>query len=172
MLITFEGIAPQIHPEAYVHSSAQVIGDVHMGAQSSAWFNTVIRGDVHYIRIGERTSIQDNSTVHVTGGLHPTLIGDDVTVGHGVILHGCAVGNRCLVGIGSIILDRCKIGDDCIIASGSLLTPGTIVEPGMLVRGHPAKTVRSLRSVERAQLLESARKYIDNVKRYRSQGIE
>jgi carbonic anhydrase/acetyltransferase-like protein (isoleucine patch superfamily) len=171
MLISHNGISPRVDPTAYVQSSARVIGDVRIGAQSSVWFNVVVRGDVFHVRIGARTNIQDNATVHVTGGRFPTLVGDDVTVGHGVILHGCTVGSRVLVGIGAIVLDRCEIGDDCLIGAGALLTPGTVIESGNLVLGSPAKAVRKLKSEELDLLRQSARNYVDNARRYREQGI-
>lgn len=171
MLIVHNGVAPRIAPSAYVQASAQVIGDVHLGAESSVWFNAVLRGDVFHIRIGARTSIQDNSTVHVTTGRHATLIGDDVTVGHNVVLHGCTVGDRCLIGIGAIVLDRCVVGNDCLVGAGALLTPGTVVPPGHLVLGRPAAVVRPLTDAERAGVLQSARGYVETAARYRAQGI-
>ncbi len=171
MVIELDGVRPQVDPSAYVQASAQVIGDVHLGAQSSVWFNAVIRGDVFHIRIGARTSIQDNATVHVTGGRHATIVGDDVTVGHGAILHGCTIGNRCLIGIGAIVLDRCVIADDCMIGAGALVTPGTVTEPGYLLLGSPAKPVRPLTEAERLHLLHSALGYVANAARYRAQGI-
>lgn len=171
VLIAHNGIAPTIDATAYVQASAQVIGDVHLGAESSVWFNAVVRGDVFHIRVGARTSIQDNSTVHVTTGRHPTLVGDDVTVGHNVVLHGCTVGNRCLIGIGAIVLDRCVIEDDCIVGAGSLLTPGTVIPAGHLALGRPARPVRPLTADERTHVLQSARGYVANAARYRAQGI-
>ena len=171
MLIAYEGLLPCVDPLAYVQASAQVIGDVHLGAESSVWFNAVLRGDGFHIRVGARTSIQDNSTVHVTTGRQPTLIGDDVTVGHNVVLHGCVVGHRCLIGIGAIVLDRCTIGDDCIVGAGSLLTPGTEIPPGHLAFGRPATVIRPLTDAERAHVLQSARNYVVNAARYRAQGI-
>jgi carbonic anhydrase/acetyltransferase-like protein (isoleucine patch superfamily) len=171
VLIALNGVTPEVHPTAYVHSSAQVIGDVHIGEESSLWFNVVARGDVYHIRIGARTNIQDNSTLHVTAGQWPTIIGDEVTVGHGVILHGCTVGNRCLIGIGAVVLDRCRIGEDCMVGAGALLTPGTVVEPGHLMLGSPARAARRLRPEELDQLRQSAEDYVENARRYRSQGI-
>jgi carbonic anhydrase/acetyltransferase-like protein (isoleucine patch superfamily) len=171
MLIRHDGIAPRIDPSAYVHSSAQVIGDVHIGAQSSVWFNAVIRGDVYHVRIGARTNVQDNSTIHVTTNCWATTVGDDVTIGHNVVLHGCAIGNRCLVGIGAIVLDGCEIGDDCIVAAGSVVTPGTKVEAGQLLLGSPARAVRRLEESELEHLLASAGNYVANAERYRRQGI-
>ena len=171
MLISYQGRAPQIDLTAYVHQSAQLVGDVLIGAQSSVWFNVVIRGDVYPIRIGARTNIQDNSTVHVTGGRWETIVGDDVTVGHAVVLHGCRIGNRCLVGIGAIVLDGVEIADDCLIAAGSLITPGTKVPPETLVMGSPAKVVRSLHADELAHLKESAMNYVAHAASYRIQQI-
>jgi carbonic anhydrase/acetyltransferase-like protein (isoleucine patch superfamily) len=171
MLIAFRDVVPVIDPTAYIHSSAHVIGDVHVGAHSSVWFHAVVRGDVHHIRIGARTNIQDNATVHVTRERHPTIVGDDVTVGHNAVLHGCAVGHRCLIGIGAIVLDRCVIGEDCLIGAGALLTPGTTVAPGHLVIGSPARIARPLSDAEREHLRESAAGYVTNAARYRAQGI-
>ena len=171
MLIPHNAISPHVDPTAYVQSSARVIGDVSIGAQSSVWFNVVVRGDVFHVRIGARTNIQDNSTVHVTHGQFATIVGDDVTIGHGVILHGCTVGSRVLVGIGAIVLDRCEIGDDCLVGAGALLTPGTRIEPGHLVLGSPARAVRKLKTEELEHLRQSARNYVDNAARYRDQGI-
>jgi carbonic anhydrase/acetyltransferase-like protein (isoleucine patch superfamily) len=171
MLISLDGVAPRVDPSAYVQSTARVIGDVEIGAESSVWFHTVVRGDVHNIRIGARSNVQDNSTVHVTSGRFPTLIGDDVTIGHGVILHGCTIGDRCLIGIGAIVLDRCEIGPEAMVGAGALLAPGTVVPAGMLALGNPAKVVRPLRDAERAHLIASARNYVANAARYRDQRI-
>lgn len=172
MLLPFNGIAPQIDLTAYVQSSARVIGDIHLGAQASVWFNVVVRADVHHVRIGNRTNIQDNSTIHVTGGVWPTVVGEEVTVGHGVILHGCTIGSRCLVGIGAIVLDGCEIGDECLIGAGALLTPGTKVAPGHLLLGSPAKIVRKLKPAERDHIRQSAQNYVDRATQYRMQGIQ
>ena len=171
MLIAYEGLLPRIDPTAYVQASAQVIGDVHLGAESSVWFNAVLRGDGFHIRVGARSNIQDNSTVHVTTGRQPTLVGDDVTIAHNVVLHGCVVGHRCLIGIGTIVLDRCAIGDDCIVGAGSLLVPGTMIPAGHLALGRPAKVVRPLIDADRTHVLQSARNYVVNAARYRAQRI-
>jgi carbonic anhydrase/acetyltransferase-like protein (isoleucine patch superfamily) len=172
MLLPFNGTAPQIDPTAYVQSSARVIGDVHLGAHASIWFQTVVRADVHHIRIGSRSNIQDSSTIHVTSGVWPTIVGDDVTVGHGVILHGCTIGNRCLVGIGAIVLDGCVIGDECLIGAGALLTPGTKIAAGHLVLGSPAKVVRKLKPAEREHIRQSAQNYVERAMQYRQQAIQ
>jgi carbonic anhydrase/acetyltransferase-like protein (isoleucine patch superfamily) len=162
MIITYADHTPHIDPSAYVQASAQVIGDVEIGAHSSVWFNVVIRGDIYPIRIGARTNIQDNATIHVTGGRWATAIGDDVTVGHGVILHGCQVADRCLIGIGAIVLDGARIEADCLIAAGSLVAPGRRIPAGHLAKGSPAKVVRPLRPDEFAHLKQSAANYVEH----------
>jgi len=171
MVIALPGAAPRIDPTAYIHSSAHVIGDVHVGAESSVWFHTVVRGDVHSVRIGQRTNIQDNATVHVTRDRHATVIGDEVTVGHNAVVHGCTIGNRCLIGIAAVVLDGCVIGDDCLIGAGALLTPGTTMPAGQLVLGCPARVVRPLTDAERHSLIQSAANYVANAARYRTAGI-
>jgi carbonic anhydrase/acetyltransferase-like protein (isoleucine patch superfamily) len=168
MLIGLDGMRPRLAASAWVQASAQVIGDVHLGAESSVWFNAVLRGDGFPIRVGAGSNIQDNSTVHVATGRHGTAIGAHVTVGHQVVLHGCTIGDRCLIGIGSIVLDRCTIGDDCIIGAGSLLTPGTVIPPGHLALGRPAKVVRPVTDAERAHIVQSAANYVLNAARYRA----
>ena len=172
MLIALNGLSPTVDPSAYVHSSATVIGDVAVGPESSLWFNVVVRGDVHRIRIGARTNLQDQVTVHVTGGRWATEIGDEVTVAHGVILHGCCVRDRCLIGIGAIVLDGVEIEADCLIGAGSLVTPGTKIPSRSLVMGSPAKVVRPLREEEIAHLRQSAANYVEHAATYRAQGIE
>src|SRR3954468_10817275 len=117
MLRTFRGILPSVDPSAYVDQSAQVIGDVHLGAESSVWMNLVIRGGVNAIRIGARTNVQDGTVVHVQSGTHPTTIGDEVTIGHGAIVHGCVVEDRCLIGMGAILLNGVKVGSESIVAA-------------------------------------------------------
>ncbi|WP_338866316.1 gamma carbonic anhydrase family protein [Myxococcus stipitatus] len=167
-LRAFRGVSPRVHPSCFVDDSAQVVGDVELGEDSSIWLNTVMRGDVNPIRVGKRTNIQDLSLVHVTGGRSHTVIGDDVTVGHHVVLHGCLVGNRVLVGMGSILLDDVEVGDDCLIGAGTLLTPGTKIPPGSLVLGSPGKVKRPLTDDERAFLLMSAHHYVEMASEYRA----
>lgn len=163
MLRPFRSIFPTVDSSAYVDQSAQVIGDVHIGAESSVWMNVVIRGDVHYIRIGARTNVQDGTIVHVMRDTHPTVIGDDVTIGHAAVVHGSAIEDRCLVGMGAILLNGCRIGTGSIVAAGSLLPEGTIVPPGSLVMGMPARVLRRLTAEETA----SIKWYADNYVRYR-----
>ena len=157
---SFRGLTPSIPQSCFVDSSAQLIGDVVLGEDASVWFNCVLRGDVNPIRIGARTNIQDLSLIHVLSHRFGTTIGEDVTVGHHVVLHGCTVGNRVLVGMGAILLDGVEVGDDCIIAAGALLTPGTKIPAGSLVLGSPAKVKRPLTDAEKDTLVESARNYV------------
>lgn len=157
----FKGSSPRIHPSCFIETSAQVIGDVEIGEQSSVWFNTVVRGDVNRIRIGRRTNVQDLCMVHVLKDRHATTIGDEVTVGHHVVLHGCTVGNRVLVGMGAVLMDGAQVGDECIIAAGALLTPGTQIPPGMLAVGSPARPKRPLTTDEREWLSRSAANYVE-----------
>jgi len=171
MIVPFNGVTPRIDATAYVHGSAHVIGDVEIGSEASVWFNAVLRGDVHRIRIGARTNLQDQSTVHVTSGRWPTIVGDEVTVAHGVILHGCTVGDRCLVGIGAVVLDGAELEPDCMIAAGSLVAPRTKIPAGHLAMGSPAKVARPLRPEELAHLRQSAANYVGYAATYRAQGI-
>jgi len=163
----FRGATPRLHPSAFVADGAQVIGNVEIGEESSVWYNTVLRGDVNTITIGARTNIQDLSVVHVEKGTHPTRIGDDVTVGHHVVVHGCTIGNRVLVGIGTIVLNGVVIEDDAFVAAGTLLTPGTRVPSGSMVMGSPGKVKRPLTDAERVGLLASAAGYVLNAKLHR-----
>src|SRR5215467_13098333 len=129
MLKAFKGMIPRVAESAFVEESAQLIGDVRISEHSSVWFNCVLRGDVNHIDIGEYSNIQDGSVVHVNSGKLATTVGNYVTVGHSVVLHGCAVRDRCLIGIGSILLDDVTIGEDSLVAAGSLVTPGTVIPP-------------------------------------------
>jgi carbonic anhydrase/acetyltransferase-like protein (isoleucine patch superfamily) len=160
MLRTFRGIGPAVDPSAYVDESAQVIGDVHIGAESSVWMNVVIRGDVHGIRIGARTNVQDGTVVHVQTGTHPTTIGDEVTIGHGAIVHGCTIEDRCLIGMGTILLNGVRVGTESIVAAGSLLPEGFQVPPRSLVMGSPAKVRRPLLDDEVALIGGYASSYV------------
>ena len=138
----YRGKHPQIAGSAYIDESAVVIGDVVIGEDSSVWPCAVIRGDVHFIRIGARTNIQDGSVLHVMKDICPLVLGDNVTVGHAVTLHGCTIESRCLVGMGSVILNNAKIGEGSIVAAGTLIPEGMVVPPGSLVMGHPGKVRR------------------------------
>lgn len=149
-----------VDPSAYIDDSAQIVGDVVIGAESSAWMNVVVRGDVNVIRIGARTNVQDNVVVHVMHDTHPTRIGDDVTIGHGALVHGCTIHDRVLVGMGSILLNGAVVGEDSIVAAGALVTEGTVIPPRSMVMGSPAKVRRPLSDAEVASILEYARNYV------------
>lgn len=163
---------PRLAEGAYVDEQACVIGDVHLGIDASVWPFAAVRGDVNRIRIGARTNVQDNSVLHVThdGPYSPggadLVIGEDVTIGHGVILHACHIGNRVLVGMGSIVLDRVEIADDVFIAAGSLVTPGKKLQSGWLYAGQPAKPLRELKPDELENLRYSATHYVRVKNRY------
>ena len=169
MIRPFRGVHPQIHDSAFVEESAQVIGDVHVGEESSIWFNAVVRGDIHHIRLGNRTNIQDNSVIHVRDGSHATIIEDEVTVGHSVTLHGCYIEKGSLIGIGSIVLDDVRIGSHSIVAAGALVSPGTVVPPRSLVMGLPAKVKRILTDEEVAGLDVFWKNYVKYSRVYREE---
>jgi carbonic anhydrase/acetyltransferase-like protein (isoleucine patch superfamily) len=160
MLRPYRGRRPAVHPTAFVDESAQVIGDVEIGPESSVWMNAVIRGDVNSIRIGRRTNVQDGTVIHVMHQTHSTTVGDDVTIGHGAIVHGCTVGSRVLVGMGAILLNGSTIGEDTIVAAGSLVTEDMTVPARSLVMGSPARVRRILTDDEVKFVLESAGNYV------------
>lgn len=166
MLKPYKGKWPSLGEGVFIEESAQVVGDVSIGKDSSIWFNAVVRGDVHHIKIGERTNVQDNCTLHVTKDTYPLIIGDDITIGHNVVLHGCTVKDRCLIGMGAIVLDNAEIGEDSIVGAGALVTEGMKVPPGSLVLGIPAKVARELKPEEKARIKKSALNYIEYSKNY------
>jgi len=170
MLMAYKGIRPVIHETVFIVDSAIVIGDVEIGEHSSIWFNAVVRGDVNYIRIGSRTNVQDNSSLHVTNGTHPLIIGSEVTIGHNVTLHGCTVKDRCLIGMGAILLDGSVIGEDSIIGAGTLVKEGMVVPPRSLVVGLPGRVARELTAEEVARIKKSAANYIEYASDYTEQG--
>lgn len=157
---------PNIGEGVFLAETAAVIGDVVIGDRSSIWYSTVLRGDVFHIRIGSETSIQDNSVVHVTSGQHATIVGDRVTVGHSVTLHGCTVADECIIGMGSVVLDRARIGTRCIVGAGALVTPGTEIPEGHLAVGAPARVKRKLTDAELAWIRTSADHYVNLSARY------
>ena len=160
MLRTFRGIQPTVDPTAYVDVSAQVIGDVHIGRESSVWMNVVVRGDVNTIRIGARTNVQDGSVLHGQTGTHPVSVGDEVTIGHGAIVHGCTIEDRCLIGMGAILLNGVRVGAESIVAAGSLLPENFQVPPRSLVMGSPAKVRRTLLDAQIAAIRRYAANYV------------
>ena len=160
MLRPCRGVRPRVAPSAFIDDSAQVIGDVEIGEESSVWMCAVLRGDVHWIRIGRRTNIQDGAIVHAMTGTHPTSIGDNVTVGHGAVIHGCTVEAQCLVGIGAILLNGSHVGSGSIVAAGTLITEGMKVPPKSLVMGSPGKVKRLLTHAEVAEIQQYADRYV------------
>jgi carbonic anhydrase/acetyltransferase-like protein (isoleucine patch superfamily) len=166
MIRPFRGIHPQIHPTAFIADSAQVIGDVHVGEQASIWFSTVVRGDMFYIRIGDRTNVQDNCVLHTRTGEKPMILEAEVTVGHSVTLHGCYVEHGSLIGIGSIVLDDVRVGAQSLVAAGSLISPGTIIPPRSLVMGSPGRVKRPLTDEEVAGLAKYWQNYVEYSKFY------
>ena len=169
MIRPFRGKHPQIHPTAYIEESAQVIGDVIIGEQSSVWFNATVRGDVFYIRIGSRTNVQDGTVIHVSNGTHETILEDEVTIGHNVTLHGCYVERGSLIGIGAIVMDGVRIGAQSLVAAGSLLTRGTQIPPRSLVMGSPARVKRPLTDEEVAGLAVFWKNYVGYIEMYREE---
>lgn len=161
MIAPFNKTHPSIHASAFIAESATVIGDVGIGEDSSVWFGSVVRGDVNYIRIGARTNIQDLTVIHVTTDTHPTILEDEITVGHRVVLHGCHVESGCLIGIGAILLDSARVGARSLVAAGSLVTPGTQIPPHSLVMGSPAQVKRELTQAELEYLDRSWRNYVE-----------
>src|SRR6188508_913741 len=160
MLRAYKGRRPVVDPSAYVDQSAQVIGDVEIGPESSIWMGAVVRGDVNVIRIGARSNVQDGSIVHVMHDTHPTRIGDDVTIGHAAVVHGCTIADRVLVGMSATILNGAVIGEDSIVAAGSLVTEGMVVPPRSMVMGVPAKVRRTLSDAEVASILDFSQNYV------------
>jgi carbonic anhydrase/acetyltransferase-like protein (isoleucine patch superfamily) len=161
MIRAFKGTSPAVDPSAYVDQSAQVIGDVQIGSESSVWMNVVIRGDVNRIRIGKRTNIQDLTMVHVMRETHPTTIGDEVTIGHSAVVHGCTIEDRVLIGMQAMLLNGVHVGHDSIVAAGTLLTEGTQIPAGSLVMGRPGKVTRPLVEAELAEIRRLSRAYVD-----------
>ena len=166
MIRTFQGVKPTIPKSCFIEDTGIVIGDVVMGEQCSVWFHAVVRGDVHFIRLGNRTNVQDLCVLHVTHDTHPLIIGSDVTVGHSVILHGCTIKDRVLIGMGAIIMDGVVIGEDSVVGAGALVTGGTVVPPKSLVLGAPAKVARPVTSKELLWIKESSGNYVKYAGQY------
>lgn len=166
-IMSYQGSNPIIGSNVLICDGVRIIGDVQIGDESNIWFNAVLRGDVFPIRIGKGTNIQDGSILHVTTDKFALDVGDDVTVGHNAILHGATIGNRCLIGMGAIILDNAVIEDESIVAAGSVVKPGMIVPSGKMVAGIPAKVIRDITMEERIGFVESAKHYRDIAHSYR-----
>ncbi|MCA9520287.1 MAG: gamma carbonic anhydrase family protein [Myxococcales bacterium] len=167
MIIAYKSWTPTLSDGCFVAADADVIGNTTLGPQSSVWFHSVVRGDVHEIRIGARTNIQDLCTLHVTHGRFGLYLGDDITVGHRAVLHGCRIGDRCLIGIGAIVLDGANVEADCMIGAGAVVTPGTTIPSGFLALGMPAKPVRPISDLDRQQILVNAAHYVALAEQYR-----
>lgn len=171
IILPYGGKAPRLHPSVLTAAGSVVAGDVEIGEGSSIWFGAIVRGDVNFVRIGARTNVQDQTVIHVTSGTAPTVIGDDVTIGHRVVLHGCTVGDRCLIGIGAIVLDGAVVGPDAMVGAGALVPPGAVVPPGTLVMGAPARPRRALTAEELEGLRGSAARYVAYAAQYRREGL-
>ena len=161
MIRPFNNVNPKIHETAFITDDAIVIGDVEIGEDASVWYGSIVRGDVNYIRIGARTNIQDGTIIHVSSKTYPTILEEEITVGHRVTLHGCHVESGCLIGIGAILMDGVRVGRNSIVGAGSLLTPGTQIPPRSLVLGSPARVKRELTDNELAYLDKSWRNYVE-----------
>lgn len=168
-IITYNGITPKIHPSAFICYGVQIIGDVEIGKDCSVWYNSVIRGDVHYIRIGEGTNIQDLSMLHVTNGKFPLNIGNYVTIAHSVSLHGCTLKDYSFIGIGARVLDGAVVNTNAVVAAGSLVREGFVVPEGVLVAGVPAKIIRELSDEETKDFKKISGFYIGYIDDYRQQ---
>ncbi len=169
MIRPYQGVSPVLHASVYAAESAEIIGDVAIGAESSVWFHTVVRGDVNTIRIGQRTNVQDGCVLHVRGETGPLVIGSDVTLGHGAIVHACTVGDHCLIGMGAIVLDNAEINPYTLVAAGAVVRTSARFPGGVLVAGVPAKIVRDLTPEERTMIEESARSYVAYARTYKGQ---
>ncbi len=165
MIHEFDGLIPNVHKSTFIASSAEVIGNVFLGEHSNIWFGAVVRGDMDSLSIGAYTNVQDNCTIHNDQGF-PVNIGDYVTIGHNVILHGCKISSNTIIGMGSIILNGAEIGRDTIIGAGSLVTQGKIIPSGVLCMGVPAKVIRELTIEEKESIRESAEHYVEHSKKY------
>ena len=168
-VLKFNKKKPQISRDCFLAPNSMVIGDVEVGSCSSVWFGTVIRGDVMHIRIGNETNIQDNSVVHVTKDKNPTIVGNNVTIGHSVTLHGCSVKDHVLVGIGSVVMDRVEIEEWSIVAAGSVVKPGTKIPSGKLWGGLPAKEIRDINEDEKQWIRELALNYVKLSREYKTE---
>jgi carbonic anhydrase/acetyltransferase-like protein (isoleucine patch superfamily) len=165
----FQDHVPDIHPSCFLAAGSHVIGNVTLEENVSVWFNVVIRGDVERIIVKRNTNIQDNVVVHVTHFKNPTLIGENVTIGHGAVIHGCTIGDGALVGMNAVVLDRAVVGKGALVAAGSVVTPGTVIPDGYLAAGIPAKPVRELRESDKKMVAEGAENYMMYVKHFRGE---
>ncbi len=168
-LIGYKGMFPKIHDSAFLCEGVRIIGDVEIGEDVSVWYNTVIRGDVHHVKIGDRSNIQDNCMLHVTNGKFPLLIGKNVSIAHSVSLHGCTLKDNCLIGIGAIVLDGAIVNSNSLIAAGTVVKEGFEVPEGVLVAGVPGKVIRKLTETELERVSKTPYNYMKYVSEYRAQ---
>lgn len=168
LIISFKEISPKIDPTAFVAHDANIIGDVEIGEDASVWFGSILRGDVNYIRIGARTNIQDQTIIHVSSKGLPTIVEEEVTVGHRVTLHACHVERGCLIGIGAILMDGVRVGANSLVGAGTLVTPGTQIPPRSLVIGSPGRVKRELTEDELASLQHSWQNYVKLKDQYKN----
>lgn len=169
LILPYQGTLPTIDSECFIAPNATVIGDVVIGKGTNVWFNVVIRGDVHEIRIGERTNIQDGTIVHVTSGKFGTYVGSDITIGHGAVLHACTLEDGCFIGMGATILDGAVVESGAMVAAGAVVTPGKRVKSGELWAGNPAKMMRELKPEDVAFFPKSAENYVKLAAQYRAE---
>ncbi len=161
MIASFKDRHPKIHQTAFIAPDVSIIGDVTIGRNASVWFGSIIRGDVNHVRIGDRTNIQDATVIHVSSKDHPTVLENDITVGHRATLHGCFIETGCLIGIGAVLLDGVRVGRNSLVGAGSLLTPGTVIPPGSLVLGSPARVRRPLTDEEIRGIENNVAAYVE-----------
>lgn len=167
IVIPLDGVAPRIAPDAFVAPGATIVGDVEIGPGASVWFNATLRGDLAPVRVGARSNVQDNAVLHVNTGV-ACLVGDDVTIGHGAIVHGTTIDDGAMIGMGATVLSRSRVGAGAVVAAGALVPEGAGVRPGALVMGVPAREARPLREAERAEVAATAARYVRQAARYRS----
>jgi len=168
MIHPYRGVMPKVHASAWIADSADVIGDVELGEESSVWFTTVVRGDVNFIRIGRGTNLQDGTVIHVNRNGTPTIVEEYVTVGHAARLHGCHIKSNCLIGIGAIVLDGAVLEEECVVAAGAMVSPGTVVPKGSLLMGTPARVKRQVSDKDLDLIYRSAKSYIALAADYRA----
>lgn len=163
-IVKFNGIAPKVPDSVFLADGARVIGDVELGENCSIWFNTVVRGDVHTIKVGKNTNIQDNALIHCTYKKSPTLIGDNVSIAHLAIVHGCTIENGCLIGMGAIVMDNAVVGENSIVGAGAVVTQGFVIPAKSLVLGSPAKVIRTLKREELEKIHATTERYMEYTK--------
>lgn len=171
MIRPFGGKSPRIDPTAFVVEGAVVMGDVEIGPQASVWFGCVLRGDIHFITVGERSNLQDGVLVHTQRGTHPTILEEEVSVGHGAILHGCTVRRGALIGMGAMLLTGCEVGEGSIVAAGAVVPEGMTIPAGMVAVGVPAKVRREVTEEDRARCARTVLNYLDYVRAMKDEGF-